>query len=413
MLESKVMNKRSYYTDSYTTEFSALVIEAQQEENINFIILDHTYFYPTSGGQPFDTGTINGIPVTEVMVRKEDGAILHTLERVPQTKDVTAVVNWERRFDHMQQHTGQHILSQAFIQLHGAQTIGFHLSDDTATIDLDKDKIDESLIDAVEDLANQIIWQNRPVVVRWATRLEAQALPLRKIPESNDEKLRLIDIADFDLTACGGTHVARTGEIGFIKVIKQESRNKKARIHFCCGQRALIHYRFLNQIVHRLTTELTTGAVDLATSIIRLQDSEKESRRTLKRLRNQLNNIEAQQLLRDGRTIGDNTLIVQVFVDEPISKMRGLASRLVEEDGVIALLGSIGDRAHLVFGRSVDAPGIMNELLQSTLQRLGTGSGGGNEKFAQGSGSVTDVQAVQQAIENAERQLLEEIDAIG
>ena len=145
-------------------------------------MLDHTYFYPTSGGQPNDRGTIDGIPVIDVNVRKEDGAILHTVESIPEKQEVTAVIDWNRRFDHMQQHSGQHILSQAFIQVAGAQTIGFHLSDDSVTIDLDKEDVNQIHITEAERLANEIVWQNRPIVVRWATRQEAQNLPLRKIP---------------------------------------------------------------------------------------------------------------------------------------------------------------------------------------------------------------------------------------
>ena len=394
-------------------EFSALVSETYQEESGCYVTLDQSYFYPTSGGQPFDKGTINGIPVTDVRVRKEDGAVVHVLESAPQTKEVTAVINWERRFDHMQQHTGQHILSQAFVQLAGAQTIGFHLSDDSVTIDLDKEKIEQPVIDAADELANQIVWQNRPIVVRWATHLEAQNLPLRKIPENGSEKLRLIDIIDFDMTACGGTHVARTGEVGLVKVIRKETRNKKARLHFCCGGRALTHYRSVNQVVNGLTNQLTTGAADLAASVAKLQENEKASRRTLKRLQGQLNEIEAQELLRNGQKIGDNTLIVHVFVNEPNSKVRGLASRLVDEKSIIALLGSTGDRSHLVFGRSEDAPGSMKDLLQTALHQLGEGSGGGNEKFAQGTAPNADIHTIERALESAKRQLLEKLDAIG
>lgn len=393
--------------------FSAQVTESYEGESGVFVTLDQSYFYPTSGGQPADRGKINGIPVTDVRVRKEDGAVLHLLQSAPQTNEVTAVINWTRRFDHMQQHTGQHILSQAFVQLAGAQTIGFHMSDDSVTIDLDKKTIGQPLIDEVEELANQIVWQNHPVVVRWATHLEAQSLPLRKIPENGSEKLRLIDIMDFDLTACGGTHVARTGEVGLIKVIKTESRNKKARIHFCCGGRALTHYRSVNQVVHGLTNQLTTGAADLATSVAKLQENEKESRRTLKRLQGQLNEIEAQQLLQDGQTIGNNKLIVHVFDNEPNSKVRGLASRLVDENGIIALLGSSSDRSHLVFGRSADASGSMKDLLQTALQLLGEGSGGGNEKFAQGTAPTAEIHTIERAIESAKKQLLEKLDAIG
>jgi alanyl-tRNA synthetase len=395
------MNNRSYYTDSYTVEFSAHVIEKHQEEKANSVILNRTYFYPTSGGQPFDTGTINGIPVINVSVRERDGAIVHILESLPDTEEVSAVVNWERRFDHMQQHTGQHILSQAFIQLTGAQTVGFHLSDDTVTIDLDQEIIEDSLIDNVEDLANDIVWQNRPVVVRWATREEAKTMPLRKIPQNGEEKLRLIDIMEFDLTACGGTHVARTGEVGLIKISKKESRNKKVRIHFSCGKRALIHYRSINQVVQELTTQLTTGTAELTSSVTRLQEKEKESRRGMKDFQDQLEKREAQELFQSAQRIGENILVVHVFPGEHNNLLRGIAGHLTREKGVIALLGSVGERTHLLFTRSADAPGMMKELLQGAFKQLGMGSGGGNAEFAQGSVPTANIQAVQRAIERA------------
>lgn len=350
-------------------------------------------------------GTINGIPVLDVTVRKEDGAILHFLENVPQTNDVTAVVNWERRFDHMQQHTGQHILSQAFIQTAGAQTIGFHLGDETITIDLDQETIDQALIDKAEKLANEIVWQNHPVVVRWATLQEAQSLPLRKIPANGNEKLRLIDILDFDLTACGGTHVSRTGEVGLIKIIKRESRNRKLRIHFYCGQRAVAHHHSLNEIVHQLSTQLTTGAAELAASIARLQENDKESRRKIKRLQSQLDDLEVERLFDEGQKIGDVTLIVHVFENDA-GRARGIASRYTGRQAAVALLASTGDRTHLIFSRSADAPGNMKELLQIALQRLGSGSGGGSETFAQGAAAAADAQTVKRALEYAAEQLL-------
>jgi alanyl-tRNA synthetase len=402
------MNNRSYYTDSYTAEFTARVIEKHQEEKGNSVILDRTYFYPTSGGQPFDTGAINGIPVINVAVRERDGAILHTLESLPVTEEVSAVINWERRFDHMQQHTGQHILSQAFIQLTGAQTVGFHLSDDSVTIDLDREKIEDSLNDDVEDLANEIVWQNRPVVVRWATREEAKTLPLRKIPQNGEEKLRLIDILEFDLTACGGTHVARTGEVGLIKIIKKESRNQKLRIHFSCGNRALIHYRSINQVIQELTTQLTTGTAELTSSVSRLQEKEKESRRAMKDFQNQLEKREAQKLFQSARRIGENTLIVHVFPGDHNSMLRGIAGHLTREKGVIALLASVGERTHLLFTRSADAPGMMKERLQAAFKQLGMGSGGGNAEFAQGNVPTDNIPAVQRALEGTAAEIFQE-----
>ena len=412
MLKSRIMGERSYYTDSYTSEFPARVVETQQTEGAFAVVLDRSYFYPTSGGQPNDTGTIDGIPVIDVQVRKEDGAILHMVESLPQSEEVTAAIDWRRRFDHMQQHTGQHILSQAFIQTHGAQTIGFHLSDETATIDLDVNKIDQEAINKAEDLANRVVWQNRPVVVRWATRQEAEYLPLRKIPENGGEKLRLIDIVNFDLTACGGTHVARTGEVGLIKVIKTETRNKKVRIHFCCGGRALLQYRLVNNVVQALSSQLTTGTKELSASVSKIQESEKETRRTLKRLRNELSEVEAQQLLDSGRKEGKITLVVHVLEGEA-DRVRSLASRLVENEGTIALLASTGERTQIVFGRADDAPGNMKELLQAAFDKLGTGSGGGGDKFAQGIAPAADLESVQQALEDVAKQLVEKIDAIG
>ncbi len=406
------MNERLYYTDSYTSEFSARVVETQQNENASAVILDHTYFYPTSGGQPFDAGEIDGIPVIDVVVRKQDGAVLHVMESLPQTEKVTAVIDWQRRFDHMQQHTGQHILSQAFIQSLGAQTTGFHMSDETTTIDLDRNQFDQAELKKAEAMANEIVWQNRPVVVRWAARDEAETLPLRKIPANGGEKLRLIDILDFDLTACGGTHVARTGEVGLIKVIKTETRNKKVRIHFCCGGRALRHYRLVNDVVQALSNQLTTGATELVTSVFKIQESEKETRRTLKRLRNQLSEVEAQQMFKSGRKVGGATLVVHVLEGEP-DRVRVLASHLVQNDATIALLASTGDRTQIVFGRADDAPGNMKDLLQAVFQQLGAGSGGGSDKFAQGTAPAADLESVQRALEGVGKQLVEKIRAIG
>jgi alanyl-tRNA synthetase len=407
------MNNRLYYADSYTSEFSARVVEMERDREGCRVVLDRTYFYPTSGGQPNDRGTLAGIAVYDVQVRKEDGAIVHFLVEAPDKEALVGRIDQGRRFDHMQQHSGQHILSQAFIQVAGAQTVGFHLSDETVTIDLDKERLTEDEIKAAEMMANEIVWQNRPVLVRWTTRVEAEALNLRKIPPNGNDKLRLIDILDFDLTACGGTHVARTGEVGQIKVVKQELRNKKARIHFMCGRRALLHYRAVNQVIQQLTAQLTTGQGDLRASVARLQEGEKEAQRAVRRLQNKLDQTEAQQMLRGAISAGDRRIIAKVFEDEPATKIRALASSLTKEPGVIVLLGSTGDRTHLVFGRSADAPGDMKAVLQQAFQALGAGSGGGSETLAQGAGPSADAEMVREAIEQAARKVVEDSNALG
>ena len=192
------MTKKLYHENQYLREFSSTVRQIIEAEERARVVLTETLFYPRSGGQPHDTGTLNDIPVLDVY-QDASQQVVHLLAETLAGNRVEGRINWARRFDHMQQHTGQHILSQAFIQSAGAQTVGFHLSDETATIDLDQKQIDQEQLDEAEKLANEIVWQNRPVVVRWATRSEAEALPLRKIPANGDEKLRLIDILDFDI----------------------------------------------------------------------------------------------------------------------------------------------------------------------------------------------------------------------
>ena len=411
MLKSGRMTERAYYTDSYTSTFSASVVAQFEADGHPCLILDHTFFYPVSGGQPADRGTIAGIPVTDVFIRPEDSAIIHVVERLPETSEVKAVLDWARRFDHMQQHTGQHILSQAFIRIAAAETVGFHLSEETLTIDLGTQELQQSVIDAAESEANRIVWQNRPVIVRWASREEASAMNLRKIPANGGEKLRLIDILDYDLTACGGTHVSRTGEVGLIKIIKQESRNQKVRIHFVCGGRALEHYHYVNQVVAELTTQLTTGAVELSAAVAKLQDNEKQARRLSKQLQEELDSIEAARLLQESPAVNGVRIVTYVMQDDTSGRARAMAARLAGSDGVIALIGASGPRSLLAFGRSDNAPGDMRELLQVALGHLESGAGGGSTNFAQGGAQATERRAIQEAIELAAQQLLEDLGA--
>ena len=197
-----VMTERLYYTDPYQTEFEAVVERAEPRGGHLAVVLNRTAFYPTSGGQPYDTGTISGAAVVDV-IDTEAGAIEHLVEgRLEAGQSVHGAIDWARRFDHMQQHTGQHVLSAAFDRLHGARTISFHLGRDTSTIDLERE-VSPALIAAAEDEANRIVWQNDPVAIRFVSDEEAARLPLRK-PPAREGTLRLIEIAGFDLSACGG-----------------------------------------------------------------------------------------------------------------------------------------------------------------------------------------------------------------
>ena len=385
------MNERLYYQDAYTSRFTAVIVDRMTENNRFAVTLNQTHFYPTSGGQPFDRGMLNGLPVVDVTIRAEDGAVLHWLEdAAPKDDKVTAVIDWPRRFDHMQQHTGQHILSQAFIRIAEAQTIGFHLSDDTVTIDLDVNKLTDEALSQVEQLANQIIWENRPINIQMVTRLEAEKMPIRKIPAAQTNKIRLIDIENFDLTACGGTHVSRTGGVGLIKIVKLERRRENLRVEFRCGGRALVDYGSKNSTIQELMAVLTTGQEALVTAVTTLQDENRTNQRTIKKLQNSLLETEAERLLQTGQKLDDFTLISRVFDESDGVNLRQLGNHLTQNPGIVVLLAAAGPKSQLLFCRSDNAPGDMNLLLKDALQQLGNGGGGGSAMMAQGGGPAAD-----------------------
>lgn len=400
---------KAYFTDSYIRDFTAEVVEELVMDGHPAVVLEATYFYPMSGGQPADAGRINNINVLDVFMRAEDGAVVHLLERGLDSKLAHGQIDWSRRFDHMQQHTGQHILSQSFIQIAHADTVGFHLSDTSVTIDLQTDELSAEDIDKAERLANDLVWQNRAVNIREVSLEGAGKLRLRKIPPIQNGKLRLIDITDFDLTPCGGTHVARTGEVGLIKLIKQERRGDKQRIEFCCGQRALNIFKEDHEIISTLMSRLTTGSADLDAAVEKLQEENKLARRQLKEQQSELSRLEASVLVDEAVRDGRVKIIARTFSDRDQGQIRSLASELILHDGVIALLGLAGGRSHLIFGRSATARGDMASLLKKALQVLGSNSGGGNETFAQGVGHSANTELVQQAILSAKVQLIEEI----
>lgn len=400
------MSERLYYLDAYTTRFTAEIVERVQQDGRFALVLNQTYFYPASGGQPADRGRLNGESVVDVTIRPEDGAILHWLREQPSGPSlakVSAEIDWTRRFDHMQQHTGQHILSQAFIRLADAHTIGFHLSDERVTIDLDSAELTADQLTATENLANQIIWENRPIHIRLVTLAEARQLSLRKLPPLENDKLRLIDIEEFDLTACGGTHVSRTGAVGLIKIIKTERIRQQLRIEFRCGLRALADYDQKNQTIQQLMAELTTGQAELFTAVTRLLAANKEARRLINKLKNDLWQFEADQLLAASQKYRGIAIVAKVYqaIDDPDLKVIG--NNLTQNHEAVAFLGVSGPKAQLLFCRSEGAPGDMNALLQSALQQLGKGGGGGSALSAQGGGPPVADGRLRQVIEDSKQ----------
>jgi alanyl-tRNA synthetase len=402
------MTELLYYHDAYQVEFEAHVLERVSADGRVGLVLDRTYFYPTSGGQPYDIGRLAGAAVEEVELREDDGAVIHWLAGQPEAADeVSGQVDWPRRFDHMQQHTGQHVLSQAFERLAGAATAGFHMSAESSTLDLDVRELAEEQIAQAELLANQVVWQNRPVIIKFVSPAEAEEMPLRKIPPPKNGWLRLVSIDDFDLSACGGTHVRRTGEIGLIKVTRSERQGGNIRIEFLCGRRALDDYDSKNLVLARLSGELTTGYWEIENSVARLLTDLKDTQRALKRKTEELIGLEAQEMAQQAVEVGGARLVSRLFTGRDLGELRRLANRLAAADGTVVLFGLAGEKAQLLFTRSADLDLAVNQLLEQALPLLGEATGGGSAKFAQGGGPAATAAQVQRGLEAAEARLRE------
>jgi alanyl-tRNA synthetase len=396
------MTERLYHLDPYRLEFEARVVEWISVGDKPGVILESTCFYPTSGGQPHDEGSLNGVLVINVFER-EDKAIVHVLATELEGDVVHGVIDWGTRFDHMQQHTGQHILSQAFLEILRAETVGFHLGQGACTIDVDKAPLAVSQLDKVEDLTNQIIFADRPVKTYLVSETELASLPLRKLPVV-DTPIRIVEVEGFDYSPCGGTHCQRTGEVGLVKITRVERRGQDTRVEFLCGGRALADYRGKNKTVNELANRFSVGSWELAEAVGRLAEEVKSSKKELNAAKNRLLDYEAAELLAEAERHGDVRVVKKALVDREGEEVKRLALRLMESKGNVALVGLGGAKAQLFFACSADLPYDMNDLLKRACQIIG-GGGGGRRHFAQGGGPGGS--KVSEALDVAHERLLE------
>jgi alanyl-tRNA synthetase len=395
------VTERLYYTDPYAIEFDAEVVLVEDDGGRTAVVLDRTAFYPTSGGQPFDTGALGGARVIEVL-DGEDGTIRHVVEGSVGAGPVRGRIDWPRRFDHMQQHTGQHVLSAAFDKLAQARTESFHLGSATSTVDLARE-VTPAAIERVEDEANRVVWEDRAVHIRFADAAEASALPLRK-ESGRTGRLRLIDVEGFDLSACGGTHVARTGAIGVIAVTGWERFRGGTRVEFVCGSRALTSHRTLRAVVAGSVRALSVLPGELPAAIERLQADLKDSRKTIKGLHGALAVHEAARLAFEAEPLGSVRAVIAALEGWDPASLKGIASGIVERPGHVAVLfGSVVGGATgrpgttltdpgyaVVAARSPDVSLDCAALLRKVTERFG-GKGGGRPELAQGGGVAGDV----------------------
>jgi alanyl-tRNA synthetase len=373
---------RLYYSDSYLRVFSARVVARDTFGGNPAVALDQSAFYPEGGGQPADRGTLNGVAVLDVQAR--DGVVWHMLERELPRDAVEGEVDWPRRFDHMQQHHGQHLLSAAFVEALGLQTVSFHLGALMATIDLDAPVLGAEQVAAAESLANEVVWQDRPVQARFVSAGELAALPLRKAPAVSGP-VRVVSVPGFDHSACGGTHPSSTGGVGLIAVRGWARQKSGVRVEFVCGGRALRDYRRVNGITSQLAAGLSVAPDDLPATIERLRASEAGARKALEAAQGELLDAEAARLLAQAAAVGDMRVVRAVIHGRSVEALRALAQRVVASAGAVAVLGLSAERAQLLVARSADVSIDAAAALRAALPLI-EGKGGGSPSLAQGSG---------------------------
>lgn len=378
------MTSRIYYHEPWCRAFDARVVEVTAAEGGRAIAyLDRSAFYPTSGGQPFDTGRLGAAHVVDV-IDEEDGRVAHVVEGTLRAGEaVRGEVHWPRRFDHMQQHTGQHVLSAAFEHLHAARTESFHLGTEISTIDLGRD-LQAPGIAAAERLANEVVWDDRAIAIRFVTADEAARLPLRKPPVKGG-RLRLIEVEGFDLSACGGTHVSRTGEVGLIAVKGWERYKGGTRVSFVCGGRALDAYRVFRDAVTAAVRSMSVFPHELADGIARLQSASKDAQREIRQLRESLAGYEGAAWRERADSIGPLCAAVAAVEGHDAASLKLLAAAAADAPGHVAVF--FGGRPALVAAAAGPdaAQADCGALVRDLCARFG-GKGGGKPTMAQGGG---------------------------
>ncbi len=383
------MTERLYYGDSFLYEFEAKVAEVRNVAGRSAIVLDRTAFYPTSGGQTFDTGTLQAAGGAEVRIEEvaetEDGTILHYASAVLDPgAGVHGRIDATRRRDHMQQHSGQHVLSAAFVRLFNLPTVSFHMGDESCTIDLETKSLSRKQVEQAERLANDVVTEDRLVEVRLVAPEEARALGVRKLPEGERDKLRLIAICDFDLTACGGTHVRSTGQIGAILLRKTENVKQGVRVEFVCGGRAVSTARQDYSALSEAAGALSTHIWELPQQVRKSLDDAKAGARAQQKLLEEIAELTAARLLAAATVENGRKKIVRVIADRELVFVRLLAQKIAGAgEPAIALLASTAGQPTLVFAQSPGLTSDMGAEMKKAMAALG-GRGGGSRDFAQG-----------------------------
>ncbi len=422
------MTERLYYSDSFLFDFDATVQSVIQRDGRTALVLDRTAFYPASGGQVFDTGAVEiggqTLRICEV-AEDEAGSIFHYIgpaakveaegaprSAAPQSGSANVgqaetmgpaglesgatargMVDADRRRDHMQQHSGQHILSAAFERLFRMPTVSFHMGDESCTIDLQTDTLTDDQVRAVEREANRIVLDDRAVEIRSASVEQARALGVRKIPDHVEGELRLIDVKDYDLNACGGTHVRRTGQVGAILLRKHEKVKQGFRVEFVCGERAIITARRDFETLTAAAALYATQIWEVPNLVSKSLDEAKASGKERKKLLEEIASLLAGTMLADASDKGGFKLITRVFDDRDLAFIKLLAQKITASSPAVVLFGatspSSAGQPGIVFAQTPGLGNDMGALMKEALVTLG-GRGGGNRDMAQGGAAAPE-----------------------
>ncbi|MEH7416973.1 DHHA1 domain-containing protein [Neobacillus drentensis] len=378
------MQSKLYYQDAYIHTFSARILKQERDETgRNYIVLNQTAFYPTGGGQPHDTGRIAERAVIDV--EEVNGEIRHYLDAPLQVADteVSCTIDWERRFDHMQQHAGQHILSAAFDHLFGYKTVGFHMGPENLTIDLETEELTKEEAAKAEELANRIILENRPIETKWVTAEELSQYDLRKETKVK-ENIRLVIIPEFDYNGCGGTHPKGAGEVSAVKILDWEKQRKNIRIQFACGLRVIKKLGEKQEVILELTNLLNAPEKDMQQAVIRLLENEKQLTKLLEQSKESLLQYEAKELASK-----DQSVVTKVFENRTIQELQKLARMIAadHENSLAFFVSTDGTRIQVVLAKGKARTENMKKLIGEILPMI-HGKGGGNDSFAQGGGEA-------------------------
>lgn len=381
------MKRKLFYEDAYRQSGVTKVVSLAKDQSERwFVTLEETLFYPTGGGQPHDTGTIDSVQVTDV--EEVEGEIRHYLAKplLEVGEAVNIEIDWTRRFDFMQQHAGQHILTASFVELFDIQTTSFHLGKELVTIDLDIKNVSNEQLVEVEKLANQLILENRPIETKWVTKDELKAYSIRK-QVLVEEDIRLVIIPEFDYNGCGGTHPSSTAQIGALKILYTEMQKGKIRVHFVCGGRVLQQLHRKQKTLQEVTHLLSAPEEGLALAVKVMLDNSIKLEKTLEETHEQLMNYEVKELL--GGIQQEGVSIERVFHQRPIQELQKLARLTVTQatNCRVIFIAENDGLLQIVLARGTENLTNMKQLIVQILPLI-NGKGGGSESIAQGGGTT-------------------------